>query len=116
VNVMSHLVNDVMVEMRGERMLCHSRGKMSILDPMSNSLWDENKTREAHNVVGHSCVILVSFGVVVLLLCCCYSLCHCCLLLLFVVIIIIIVSLLLCCCCVIVGKVDNLWQYGYSGT
>jgi len=59
---MLHLVNDVMVKMRGERMVCHGRGKTSILDPASNPLWDENKTGEAHKAVGHSCVILVKLN------------------------------------------------------
>jgi len=40
-------------------MVCCSRGKMSVIDPTSNPLWDENKTREVHKV-GCSCVILVT--------------------------------------------------------
>jgi len=62
VNKTLHLVNDVMVEMWGGRMLCHGKGQASILGPVNKVPQDENKTKRTHMAIACSHVILVKFG------------------------------------------------------
>jgi len=68
-NITSHLVNDVMVEMWGERMVCHGKGWASILGPTGKLPQDENKTKRAHMAIAYSHVILVICHLSMLVIC-----------------------------------------------
>jgi len=65
VNKMSHLVNDVMVEMWGVERVCLGKGGASILGPADKVPQDENKTKRTHTAIAYSRVILVKNYVII---------------------------------------------------